>query len=676
MKKLKTKFAIIVSLLCLVCLLLSNSISYYISYSIVMEQSKQKTIATAHNYAEKLDGWLKTQGKVLEEIVSDLQYYNNYEKDKVIGYLKSKIENNPDVITYYIGFNNKDFYTHDNWIPPAGWDCTSRPWYQDAVKAGKLIYTSPYIDANTGDMIISIAKPVKSNNSTIGVVGADIKVTVLTDMVQAAKLDIGINTQSKSYAFLLDESNNFLSHPYTEFAPSKEREENDRIRNISTVMNNRFSEFAELIKGNKLAEKEMKDYDNITKYFVLAPVKSTGWNFVFAIPSYEFKEPLNGMIIGTVLALAASLVLAIVVTLLWVNRFINPILKVKHHMNLVANGDLTGSVNVKSKDEIGQLGDSFNKMVSDLKNIISNIYETYKAAKEKSENVIQNTSNVKVISGEISGATQQIAVEAMDLKSNINTGREYLDSFTNKIDDISNKINEINGNSDTAIQSVEKGLDKLGELHIIEDEVNNQSTRTYAIIDAFNQSTSGINNMTGVISNIADQTNMLALNAAIEAARAGEMGKGFAVVAEQVRKLADESSKAAKEIESLVKTVKSEVENFEIVKEKGIELDEKKKRINGDMSEYFNNIQQNIKEIVEKIKNVYSQMSEIEIQKTNMNEIMKNISDISENSAAATEQVCAATENQENLLYQAVEDIKDLTAKVDQLSNTVKKFNI
>ncbi|MFZ5351194.1 MAG: methyl-accepting chemotaxis protein [Bacillota bacterium] len=672
MKKLKTKFIVIVSVLCVACLLISGGISYFISYNVVLEEAKQKTIMASYSYSEKLNGWLLAQGEIIDEMVNDLEHFNNYDTDFLYKYFLGKQKPSPHIYCFYIGFSDKSAVFGDGWIPDPDYDVTTRPWYTAALETAGVVYTDPYVDATTGNMVITISRAVKRNGTIIGVAAADIFVNVLTDIVQAAEIKGFDKSANKSYAVLLDANNNFIVHLHDGYKPNKDED----LKNLGAVDDGKYKALADKLAKQKNITEVFKDYDGKEKYFISSPIESAGWTFAFIVPVDEFRKPLQALVSGFGLAIVLSLLTAILYTVFRVNGFINPILKLKQHTQHIANGDLTKKVDIKSKDEIGQLGKSFNDMTDDLKNIVGGIYETSQATKEKTKHVIQITGNVKTISTEISGATEQIAAEAMELKGNINTAKEFLESFTSKIDDVVQKVTEINNNSDHAIKSVDEGLSKLGVLHAIEGEVSQQAAKTYEIIEAFNHSASGINNMTAVISNIADQTNMLALNAAIEAARAGEMGKGFAVVAEQVRKLADESSKAAKEIEVLVETVKAEVQNFDTVKDKSIELDTRKKEVNSEITSDFKDIHKNIKEIVDSLRKVYEQMSSIDKDKIQMNRIMQNISEISENSAAATEEVSAATENQESLLTETIDEIQDLIARIDDLGKTVTKFKL
>lgn len=665
MKSLKLKVIIVVSLLCLFCLTIATGISYYMSYGIVLDEAKEKSELTASKYAEELNGWLLSQGKMIDEMVSDLEYYNNYDPQVLLKYFEAKQKPNPHIICFYAGFNDRQFISGDGWVPDADYDCTQRDWYKQAVAANKVIYTAPYLDATTKKMVITIAKPIVKDNQIIGVGAADIYVDILTKIVDSASAGAG------SYAFLVDADNNFIVHKNKDFMPTE-----DESKNISTVANGQFKPLGDQISKRAVGVTELKDYDGKMKYFVYAPISETNWAVGFAIPTEVFKSPLSRLFGGFGLALAVSILLSILVSFAEASSLVNPILKLKKHMLVLANGDLTQKVDLKHKNEIGQLGRSFNAMVDDLKNIVRNIFTTYQAAREQSDGVINNSKVVQKISGEITMATQQIATEASELKDNINSGKEFLDSFTNKIDNIVQNVNLINRNSDTVIKSVGKGLKNLNELKDIEKDIDDQSNKTYAIIDAFNNSASSISSMTEVISSIADQTNMLALNAAIEAARAGESGKGFAVVADEVRKLADESSKAAQKIEELVAAVMNEVKNFEEVKQQSMLLDKNKNVISENIYAGFGDIEQTIMDTVNNIKTVFDQMSGIDTDKHQMSRIMKNISDISEGSAAATEEVSASAEEQQALIQRTLEQVVILVDKINELSVTVEKFKI
>ncbi|OGO77388.1 MAG: hypothetical protein A2Y23_11335 [Clostridiales bacterium GWB2_37_7] len=665
MKSLKLKLIVFVCIISVLSLSFSIGISYYMSYKILSKELTEKAIFRSNQYSEQLNGWLEAQGKMIDEMANDIQYNDDYDLQRLFSYFEAKQKPNPQIISFYMGFADKQFISGDGWVPSADYDCTQRDWYVAALKTEGLAYTSPYLDITTNKMIITIAKQIKKDNQVFGVVAADIYVDYLTEIIQNAQ--VGKN----SYAFLLDADNNFISHPNKEFAPTEES-----LKNISEVLNGQFKDIGEMITEGQANVKKFKDYDGILKYIIVSKIKANNWTVGFAIPDSEFKSQLSALIVGFGIALAVSLIITIVLALFIANSIVNPIKKLKNSINKLSNGDLTEKVTIKSKDEIGQLGSSFNNMTEELKRIVGSIFTTYRSAKDGSDKLTENSKYVQTLSAEITHATEQLAAEAEELSSNINAGKSFINYFSSSIGEIVQSVNDIHGNSEKAIESVDRGLKDLNALKSVENEISEQTKTTFKMIDSFNYSAAGINEMTGVISGISEQTNMLALNAAIEAARAGEFGKGFAVVANEVRKLADQSSAAAQKIEDLVKQVREEVAKFDELKLKSQELNQKKGIISESIYEDFNNIYSSIKETVESIKAALVMTSSVDNNNKQMGTIIDSISEIAEGTAAATQQVTASAENQMNSLNLTFEEVEKLIEKINELSHQVEKFKI
>lgn len=665
MKSLKLKLIAFVCLISILSLSFSVGISYYMSYKILSKELTQKAVFKSNQYAEQLNGWLEAQGKMIDEMANDLTYNDDYNIQKLFNYFEAKQKPNPHIISFYMGFSDKQFISGDGWVPDADYDCTQRDWYVAALKSEGIIYTSPYLDITTNKMIITIAKQIKKDNQTFGVVAADIYVDYLTKIIQEAQ------TEKNSYAFLLDADNNFISHPNKEFAATE-----DSLKNISKVSEGKLNDIGEMIISGKDNVKLHKDYDGILKHFIVSNIRANKWTVGFAIPDSEFKSQLNVLISGFGIALAVSLIITILLALFVANSIVNPIKKLKDSINRLSSGDLTEKVAIKSKDEIGQLGSSFNNMTEELKNIIGSILATYKSAKDGSDKLTGNSRYVQSLSMEITNATEQLAAEAEELASNINDGKSFINHFSNSIGEIAQSVNDIHGNSEKAIVSVDKGLEDLNSLKAIENEIVEQTQTTFSMIDSFNRSAAGINEMTSVISGISEQTNMLALNAAIEAARAGEAGKGFAVVADEVRKLADQSASAALKIHDLVKQVREEVAKFDELKLKSQDLNQKKGVISESIYADFNNIEERIKETVGSIKAALVMTSSVDDNNKKMGSIIDSISGIAEGTAAATEEVTASAENQMNSLNNTFDEVQKLVEKINELSNQVEKFKI
>ncbi len=190
----------------------------------------------------------------------------------------------------------------------------------------------------------------------------------------------------------------------------------------------------------------------------------------------------------------------------------------------VASGDLSSVIEVKSKDETGQL---------------------LQALKDMNKSLVRIVGEVRLSTETIATASTQIASGNLDLSSRTEEQASSLEETASSMEELSSTVKQ---NADNARQANQLAL-TASEVAMKGGSVVSQVVETMGSINA---SSKKIVDIIGVIDGIAFQTNILALNAAVEAARAGEQGRGFAVVAAEVRNLAQRSAAAAKEIKNLI----------------------------------------------------------------------------------------------------------------------------
>lgn len=342
----------------------------------------------------------------------------------------------------------------------------------------------------------------------------------------------------------------------------------------------------------------------------------------------------------------------------------------------ISKGDFTQKVTISSDDALGELGNSFNKMMDKLKEILNETTTISKHVSNSSREIYTKNHNLMDILQQVTTSTNELAAGAGQISEDVSGISASIKDIEEKVMSYANSTQEMNLRSETTLQLVERGQKAvesqgLGMKSNIEATVNVSHT-----IDDLAKQTEGIHSITKTISEIAEQTNLLSLNASIEAARAGEHGKGFAVVAQEVRNLAEASSASTKEVFSLVRGIEHGIKQAI----KNIKVNEK---IVNTQNELILETEKVFAEIVHSIQfiteQIYAFAKESDSMLDGANKIsasMESISSITQQSAAGTEEVSASMNEQIASVQAMVEESEKMTQMVTQLQRTIQVFKL
>ncbi|WLH84689.1 methyl-accepting chemotaxis protein [Pseudomonas sp. FP2338] len=282
-------------------------------------------------------------------------------------------------------------------------------------------------------------------------------------------------------------------------------------------------------------------------YSVAVPFEGGPWSVVASMPKSEIRAVTWAVGIRLVIGSVLAMLLAVGAAVWLLRRKLQPLSDLVRQAEALGAGDLSARLNVSSHDEIGQLASSFNQMGEALSTMVSHIR---KAAEEVN-------SRAQALSGLSGGAYEGMEQQSGEITSMAGAVEEFSATSLNIADNMGNTERLAQENA----QQTRIGRTSMQEASSSLEHIATALNSTATVINTLGQRSQEIGGIVGVITSIAEQTNLLALNAAIEAARAGEQGRGFAVVADEVRNLASRTRQATDEISVMIQSIQQETGN-------------------------------------------------------------------------------------------------------------------
>lgn len=517
---------------------------------------------------DTLDSWLSEKAGLTAFIGKEIED-RGYLDDKAacLQFLIDCSERDEQIYDSYIGFADATCIFAGGWEPaPGEYDPLTRDWYKDAAAAEGTIISDPYVDADTGRMVITCSVKLVKDGQVYGVLAQDLFI----DQIQ--NVTSGLSIDQNGYPVLMTSNGTIIFHKLEEFCPGVDSGGNEIFSNITDAIQEYSQDtlYTEIF-STKDAGGEKIRYSEID-------LNEIDWRLGYAMNAAEYNRDVKAIvIIFIILSVLSGFVISLCVALLIRNVF-KPLMLVAENSRRIAEGNLNVAFSYDFDDEIGDVCGAIENNNRVVKHYIDDISTRLDAiskgnfARQSDVSYIGDYIPIKNALDKISQALSEVFDKIALASSAVFSGAEGVTDSSGRLSESvssqSQLIEEIMSGMKTLSDKIENNVSRTDEARksaqVAADKVNEGSSRMQRLMTAMkdiSKSSEQIQNIIGTIENIAFQTNILALNASVEAARAGAAGKGFAVVADEVRNLAGKSAAASEETAHLIELSVAAVKN-------------------------------------------------------------------------------------------------------------------
>ncbi|BCJ93327.1 methyl-accepting chemotaxis protein [Anaerocolumna cellulosilytica] len=657
----KTKLISIVIPISVVLIIALLAVTFQVSKGIILNYGNRvvKSISAAN--ANEIKTWSQDIISTLNQVKNTVEQVE-LDDTQTINYLASTMnKNNSFPLGVYIGTDRGEVLNAFDFVPPADYVVTDREWFKEGVKREEFAFGAAYVDANTGEFVLSASAKVKSIDGVNKVAAADIFLSEVSNMVMNMKL-----METGTILLIDGKQNTIIAHKDKSLNALKLTEDLDNgiLREITKQINNENAEVFSIKDGNQ------------SYLAYLQPVDNTDWLLASYVSSSEVLGALNELQLFISITAVISILFLMLVLERAIHIILKPVKKLTGTIEQITEGDFTVALTVKGRDEVAVMSKSLVKFINTLQTIITEVTRMttqFNSQAEKNGKVSETLSNSAKIQ---SDSMHELNITVDELAKSVGQVAENASALAMVVAQTETIGKDAASQTETTVQLSVQGRDDMTRIKDAMATVEKDIKHLEMAVEEVGASTVKINDIIGLIGDIAEETNLLSLNAAIEAARAGEAGKGFAVVAQEIRKLAETSAGAVKNIAELIHGINGLVE---------ITVDRTKESVGSiqSSSKLINNTSQTFETIYNAVDNTRHLVIEMIDRIKEVDNVATSVAAITQEQSAGAEEIVATTEELLEHAKQVIEnsemvgrDALELAVTAENLEKEMKFFRL
>ncbi|MFC4305044.1 methyl-accepting chemotaxis protein [Cohnella boryungensis] len=644
-------------------------------------------------FGSKLNG-LKQELEMLSRVLLQSSQTGSLPRDEVIGLLKDTLAASPDILGVYTlwepnAFDGKDKEwvsrtAHDDgtgrfipYVARSGADIIVEPlkgydkegdgdYYQIPKKTRKIAILEPYAYevGNQTVQITSVVVPILDADQRFkGIVGIDFAL----DSLQKEATGY---TPLGGYITMISHQGNYLANPAQPELVAKPYADNEEKKAL----------FAKVAAG-EATEGYTSDPSGGTVLRMFLPIRLAGSDDAMyaeaVIPEKQimatYREGRSEMLLVSALGLIVlGLVIAVLTRILIIRR----LKMLATSVNLMAGGDLTQKVELRSKDELGQLGADFNRMSDELRGMFHLVGDLSMSVGATSQQLTASAEQTSLASETIARSIEEVAAGSDAQNRHTRETANALAEISLGIERIANSSSAVSASAQEVQSQTELGNSRIAEAGEQMARVKDTVAETERVMAELQERSQEIGGIVAMISEISSQTNLLALNAAIEAARAGEHGRGFAVVASEVRKLADQTLKAAEQVSGMIHAVQQDtVRASDRMRQGAVEV-EAGERIVLDCAKLFKSVGEEMQRVNGEIQEVSATSEQMNAGSQQVSASIEELARLAGEASDSSQNVASASEEQLASMEEIASSAAALSAMVQELLEKLSRFKI